>query len=107
VQTGLRPGTRDRIGSQHPGDFFEEIFMTARTPTALAYPKTVAFLLSMVTTTVWLGAVTASFADAAKMRPRQIELASVTVVYKAPAKVAQLTKTMDSAVISAAADGKL
>ncbi len=81
--------------------------MTAPTPSALAYPKTVALLLSMVTTTVWLGAVTASFTDAAKIRPRQIELASVTVVYKAPAKVAQLTKSTEGAAPGAAAHGKL
>lgn len=81
--------------------------MTSHTQTALTFPKTVAMLLSVVATIVWLGAVTASFSDAAKRPPRHIQLAAVTVTYIAPAEVAQLPKSTDSVTTVAAAEGKL
>lgn len=81
--------------------------MTSRTQTVLTFPKTVALLLSVVATIVWLGAVTASISDAAKRQPRHIQLAAVTVTYTAPAEVAQLPKSTDSVTTVAATDGKL
>ena len=84
--------------------------MSTRTHTALDFPKIVALLLSVVTTIVWLGAVTSSFADAARRQPRHIELAAVTVTYKASEEVAQLTKSANSTnsvATVAAADSKL
>ena len=81
--------------------------MLLRRQYALHFPKTVALLLSAATTVVWLGAVCASFAHAAKAPPRHIELASVTVVAKAAAKVAHLTPNPQSTAAVAGAHGKL
>lgn len=71
--------------------------MTTRNASFLASSKTAALLLSIMVTTVWLGAVLAGFDSVGKPAPRRIELASVTVVYKAAPQVAQLVNADDNA----------